>query len=79
MWQMVWSLCHASVCGRIFLSGAWREDFSSIEKKLLLPETMQAPVTEGEKAGVPRYELNGKASGEVDILTVRQCGKGRLF
>lgn len=55
--------------------GLGGEDFSSIEKKLLLPETMQAPVTEGEKAGVLRYELNGKALGEVDILTAGSVEK----
>lgn len=55
--------------------GLGGEDFSSIEKKLLLPETMQAPVTEGEKAGVLRYELNGKALGEVDILTADSVEK----
>ena len=57
--------------------GLGGEDFSSIEKKLLLPETLQAPVTKGEKAGVLRYELDGKALGEVDILTagdVEQAG-----
>ena len=55
--------------------GLGGEDFSSIKKKLLLPETMQAPVTEGEKAGVLRYELNGKALGEVDILTAGSVEK----
>ena len=55
--------------------GLGGEDFSSIEKKLLLPETMQAPVTEGEKAGVLRYELNGKALGEVEILTAGSVEK----
>lgn len=38
---------------------------------------LQAPVTKGEKAGVLRYELDGKALGEVDILTagdVEQAG-----
>ena len=57
--------------------GLGGEDFSSIEKKLLLPEALQAPVTKGEKAGVLRYELDGKALGEVDILTagdVEQAG-----
>ena len=57
--------------------GLGGEDFSSIEKKLLLTEALQAPVTKGEKAGVLRYELDGKALGEVDILTagdVEQAG-----
>jgi D-alanyl-D-alanine carboxypeptidase (penicillin-binding protein 5/6) len=45
------------------------EDFSAIEKKLELPETIEAPVIPDTKAGVLRYELNGKALGELDILT----------
>lgn len=55
--------------------GLGGEDFSSIEKKLLLPESLQAPVAEGEKVGVLRYELNGKALGEVDILTAGSVEK----
>ena len=45
------------------------EDFSGIEKKLMVPEMLEAPVEPGEKVGVLRYELNGKALGEVEILT----------
>ncbi len=45
------------------------EDFQAIEKKLMIPEELEAPVTPGEKIGVLRYELAGKALGEVDILT----------
>lgn len=45
------------------------EDFQAIEKKLMLPENLSAPVEPGEKAGVLRYELNGKVLGEVEILT----------
>lgn len=53
------------------------EDFSAVEKKLMIPEALEAPVEPGERAGVLRYELNGKALGEVDILTdgaVRKAG-----
>lgn len=45
------------------------EDFTAVEKKLMIPEALEAPVEPGERAGVLRYELNGKALGEVDILT----------
>lgn len=45
------------------------EDFSQVEKKLMLPDSMDAPVEEGEKAGVLRYELKGKVLGEVEIVT----------
>lgn len=30
---------------------------------------MEAPVEKGQKAGVLRYELNGKVLGEVEVLT----------
>ena len=52
-------------------------DFQAIEKKLMLPEELEAPVEPGDKAGVLRYELNGKVLGEVEILTdgaVRKAG-----
>lgn len=55
------------------------EDFQAIEKKLMLPEILEAPVEADEKAGVLRYELNGKVLGEVPILTdgaVREAGYG---
>ena len=45
------------------------EDFSQVEKKLMLPDAIEAPVEEGEKAGVLRYELKGKVLGEVEIVT----------
>lgn len=61
--------------GEFSYLGLGGEDFSSIEKKLLLPETLPAPVSEGEKVGVLRYELNGKALGEVDILTAGSVEK----
>ncbi len=45
------------------------EDFQAIEKKLMIPEELQAPVKVGEVVGVLRYELAGKTLGEVEILT----------
>lgn len=45
------------------------EDFSAVEKKLQIPEEIEAPVEKGERVGVLRYELNGKVMGEVGILT----------
>lgn len=51
------------------------EDFTAIEKKLLIPETMDAPVEPGAKAGVLRYELNGKVLGEVSVLTAGSVEK----
>lgn len=58
------------------------EDFTAIEKKLMLLEALEAPVEPGDRAGVLRYELNGKALGEVDILTdgsVRKAGYKDYF
>lgn len=51
------------------------EDFQNIEKKLMLPEELEAPVTEGEKVGVLRYELGGKVLGEVEIFTAESVEK----
>ena len=53
------------------------EDFGAIEKVLMLPEQMEAPVEPGMKAGVLRYQLGGKTLGEVPIVTdgeVRKAG-----
>ncbi len=55
------------------------EDFQAIEKKLMVPEELEAPVQKGEVVGVLRYELGGKALGEVEILAdadVEKAGFG---
>lgn len=55
------------------------EDFGAIEKELMLPEQMEAPIEPGMKAGVLRYQLGGKTLGEVPIVTdgeVRKAGYG---
>ncbi|MDD3251817.1 MAG: D-alanyl-D-alanine carboxypeptidase [Lachnospiraceae bacterium] len=44
------------------------EDFAAIEKKQMIPETLEAPVEQGQKVGVLRYELGGAVLGEVTIL-----------
>ena len=44
------------------------EDFQAVEKKLMLPELLEAPVKAGDTVGVLRYELAGKALGEVEIM-----------
>lgn len=43
-------------------------DLNSVEKQLNLPESFEAPLVQGEKAGEAIYRLNGKAIGTVDIL-----------
>lgn len=45
------------------------EDFAGIEKKLMIPESIEAPVEKDQVIGVLRYELAGKALGEVEIRT----------
>lgn len=46
-----------------------------VEKVIELPETVQAPVEEGERAGVARYLLDGKEIGSVSILFAAGVGK----
>lgn len=43
-------------------------DLNAVEKQLNLPETAQAPVSEGEKAGEVLYRLNGRTIGTVNVL-----------
>lgn len=53
------------------------EDLGAIEKKLVLRESVPAPVEPGQKAGVLEYTLNGKKLGEVNVLTngsIREAG-----
>lgn len=45
------------------------EDFSAVEKKLVLSDALPAPVEPGQKAGVLEYLLNGEKIGEVDVVT----------
>ena len=41
----------------------------------MLPEYLEAPVMPGDTVGVLRYELGGKALGEVEILSDGQVEK----
>lgn len=53
------------------------EDFAAIERRLVLPESMEAPIKPGQKAGMLEYTLNGDSLGQVDIITdgaVREAG-----
>lgn len=55
------------------------EDFSQMERELLLEEFVEAPVEPGLKAGVIQYRLGGKTLGEVEIVTdgeVKKAGFG---
>ena len=59
----------------LVLNGTFRylslkgEDLSSVEKKLVLSESLPAPVEPGQKAGVLEYLLNGEKIGEMDVVT----------
>lgn len=53
------------------------EDLAAIEKELVLPESIVAPVEEGQSVGVIKYSLAGKKLGEVPVLTagaVKEAG-----
>jgi len=55
------------------------EDFSQVEKELVMEEFLEAPVEPGQRAGVLQYRLGGKTLGEVEIVTdgtVKKAGFG---
>ena len=55
------------------------EDFSGVERAVTLPESLTAPVTEGDIVGSLTYTLNGKTLGTVNILaaeSVEAAGYG---
>lgn len=57
--------------------GLHGEDFTAVEKTLVLEESLPAPVEPGQKAGVLEYTLNGEKLGEINVLTdgsVREAG-----
>lgn len=43
-------------------------DLSAVEKKIIMEESVAAPVKKGEKAGEAAYYLNGNKIGSVDIV-----------
>ncbi len=44
------------------------EDLDQVEKSLVLDESLPAPVTKGQRAGVITYTLGGRKLGEVRVL-----------
>lgn len=57
-------------------------DLSAVEKELKLPESVEAPVTEGETAGQAVYRIGGEEIGRVAILydaSVEKAGFGDYF
>jgi D-alanyl-D-alanine carboxypeptidase (penicillin-binding protein 5/6) len=52
-------------------------DFSSIEKKLELEESIVAPIEEGMKVGELRYLLDGEEIGSVEVHTKKAVEKAK--
>ncbi|MBR1693112.1 MAG: D-alanyl-D-alanine carboxypeptidase [Lachnospiraceae bacterium] len=50
-------------------------DFAAVTKQMNLPESVQAPVRKGEKAGEAVYSINGTEIGRVDILYGEEISK----
>ncbi len=47
----------------------------NVEKKIVLPESVQAPVAQGDKAGTAEYYLDGEKIGTVDVLYAESVRK----
>ena len=62
------SLSYAKEFSTLFLEPV---DTASIEKQLTLPETVTAPVNEGDVIGTLTYTLDGKTIGTVDITAAQ--------
>lgn len=54
------------------------EDFSKVERELVLEETLPAPVEKGQKAGVLRYRLGDTVLGELPVVTERAVEKAGI-
>lgn len=57
-------------------------DLSAVEKELKLPESVEAPVTEGETAGQAVYRIGGEEIGRVAVLydaSVEKAGFSDYF
>lgn len=52
-------------------------DLEKVEKKLLLPQSVAAPVSEGEKAGEAVYYLDGNEIGRCDIVFFQSVDKAK--
>ena len=53
------------------------KDLKGIEKRIQLPERVEAPVSGETKAGEAVYSLDGKVLGKVDILYAKDVAKAR--
>ena len=50
-----------------------------MEKKIILPKEVNAPVKKGDKAGEAVYYLNGEEIGRVDILYKEKIEKASFW
>ncbi len=52
-------------------------DLAKVEKKLLLPQSVTAPVSEGDKAGEAVYYLDGNEIGRCDVVFFQSVEKAK--
>lgn len=55
------------------------EDFSTIEKEIVMEEKVEAPVGKNMKVGQINYKLNGKTLGSVNIVTDGEAPKATFM
>ena len=65
-------LCYDGSFSYLSLKG---EDFSAIEKELILQEYAEAPIVAGSQAGWISYRLNGEKIGQVPVLFQKDVEK----
>ena len=53
------------------------ENIADVEKRLSLPEELQAPVSEGQKLGILEYYHGNQKMGEVQILADKSVNKAK--
>ena len=58
--------------------GLHGENFDQVEKTLVLAESMEAPVEEGQSAGVLEYRLGGEKLGELPVVAGGNVEKARF-
>lgn len=58
--------------------GLHGENFDAVERILMLEESLEAPVEEGQKAGVLEYRLAGEKIGELPVVTAGTVREARM-
>ncbi len=58
--------------------GLHGEDFDAMERTLVLSESLQAPVEEGQTAGVLEYRIGGEKLGELPVVTAGSVREARF-